>query len=162
MNVNIKKYPGRRNKINRFNGDPNKSKYFEDFQNIIIECINLQRSGKYNQKNINKVIRSLGNRNPNSINTDITKNFLVSCEIEPEIYIKIQNIVKTLTNQYTPMDEFIYLLLTHFIHIYGSFPKIKVSVPYKRVRPGNALKKLKAFHLNFKKYYHNIYFFTEV
>lgn len=145
---------GKVNAINRFNKDPHKLKFFENFQEIIIQRLNLNYINKYNKKNVNRIIRSITGKPKGYINTDIKKGFLLTCNVEPEIYIQIQETAKKVTGDFLPMDELIYHLLTYFCYIYKD-KNPKNILPYKHRYKGKSLSKLIKFQNRFTNYYKN-------
>jgi hypothetical protein len=161
MNTETKTSMGRKSKLDRFNRDPEKTNFFDDFQNVMIERLSLNRMGMYHPDNVDQIIKDITGKPPISINASISGGFLLSCSIEPEMYIIIQDIMKKLTGKYTSMDELIHLLLSYFVFTYRDLPKAKNVFPFKRVKPGRALKKLHRFHYLFRKYYSNTVVFEE-
>lgn len=150
----MKSKRGRVNILNKFNQDPKQSDFLSNFQKVMLHRLILNQLGKYNKENVEYVVRSTINRVAATINTKIDGGFLLTCNVEPELYLKIQDTAKKITGNYIPMDELIHLLLTYFCHVYSdTLPKNKL--PYKHVNKGSRLKKLIAFQHRFGKYYHN-------
>jgi hypothetical protein len=159
MNTETK---GRKSKIDRFNRDPRLSSFFEDFQNVMIERLNLNCIDKYHPDNVDRIINEVTGKSPKSMNASIDGGFLLSCVIEPEMYLMLQDIMKKLTGEYTSMDELIHFLLSYFVYVYHDLPKIKNTLPFKRVRPGRSLKRVHRFHRLFRRFYSNTVVFEEV
>ena len=141
--------------INRFNKDPKTTVFFNEFQEIMIQRLSLNYMDMYHKDNIEKIIRFTLNKPANTINTKIRNGLLLSCNIEPELYIKIQETVKKLTGNYTAMDELIHFLLTYFCYIYSKGYAPKKELPYKQINKGKRFQKLLTFQKRFKKYYPN-------
>lgn len=146
---------GKVSRINRFNKDPNVSDFLSNFQEIMIQRLNLNHIGKYHKDNVDRIVRSvLKHSSTTKINTSIKNGFLTTCTIDPEIYIGVQETIHKLTGDYYPMDEIIHLLLTYFINTYqGRLPK--QQLPFNHKYPGKKFKTLEAFQKRFKKYYKN-------
>jgi hypothetical protein len=140
--------------INRFNKSLEESKFLEEFQNIMIERLNLSHERKFNKINVNRIITQYSNKRSRQMNTEIKNGFLLSCVIEPEIYIKIQDIIKKLTGSYQPMDQLIHLLLLWFCKEYTKDGKRRVF-PFERRFKGIRYAKLALFHKKFSNYYCN-------
>jgi hypothetical protein len=155
MDQKSKPLRGRTSKLDRFNKDPQRSNFIKEFQEIMIQRLNLNYIDKYHKKNIAQIVRSTVNRPLNTINTRIKGGFTLSCNVEPELYIQIQETAKKITGDYVPIDELIHLLLTYFCDTYkGSLPKNQL--PYKHVFKGRSFSKLLLFQKQFFPYYSNI------
>ena len=146
---------GRVSLINRFNKDPKYSDFPSKFQNIMIQRLNLNYIDKYHKKNIDKIVRSVTNNPSNTINTKIANGFLLTCNVEPELYINIQETAKKITGDFLPIDELIYLLLSYFCFTYNKDLPEK-ELPYKHVLKGKSRSKLFRFQKRFEKFYGNI------
>ena len=145
---------GRRSILNKFNADPKSSDFIKNFQEIMIQRINLDHTNQFSKRNVERIVQSTINRSAKTINTD-TKDFLLTCKVEPELYITIQETAKKITGDYIAMDELIYLLLTYFCDVYkGRLPKNEL--PYKHVNKGRSRKHLLLFQKKFEKYYSHI------
>jgi hypothetical protein len=145
---------GRKPKLDKFNKDPKTSEFIANYNRFLLHRLNLNHSDKYNPENIDLIIRSILNLPSNAINSKIAGGFLLSCNIEPELYLKIQETAKRITGDYIAMDDLIHTLLTYFCHVYQDrLPKNEL--PYKHVFKGRRFKNLIAFQHRFGKYYHN-------
>lgn len=137
--------------IDRFNqGD---SSFLKDFQEVMIERINLNYDETYTKKKADKLIRNLLSRPPNTLNTKIRDGFILSCKVEPEIYLLAQEACKKINNSVMPMDELIHTLLVCFILSYQGKPR--PIMPFKHARKGLRFNNLRKFQNTFSKYYHN-------
>lgn len=160
MNKNVKNlttHEGKKILLNRFNRSTEESSYLEDFQEIMKERLLLSHYRKYNKKDVDRIIWRVTNRNPRMINTDIGDGFLLSCNVEADFYILLQEKLKQLTGKHWPMDEFIMLLLSWFYTTYKDKKIINKKLPLKQ--SNNYRKKIylkNKFHNKFKKYYKNI------
>jgi len=147
-----KKY-GKVKTIDRFNRDPKEEKFISDFQEIMIQRLDLNRTGHYHPDNIKWIqMNACETAHPN-LNTKIADGFLLSCVVDPEIYIRIQETAKKVTGDYMAMDDLIHLLLTYFISTYQG-PVPKNQLPYNRVKKVRG-KKLLQFKKRFKPYFKN-------
>ena len=123
-------------KQNKFNRNPEKDKFISNFQEILRKDLIIEKEIR-DQKKINPGIS-------------------LSCQIQPEIYLKTQDLLKKITGQYQPMDEFIEFLFHYFVYIYGqNILEAKKILPFKRKYPGRSFENLKKFQDVFKKYYNN-------
>ena len=154
MNEKIKNKSKKTKKIDRFNRS-NKSNFFNNFQNIMTERLNLNYIDKYNEENIEMILKNNGGYAKGRVNTKISNGFLLSCNIEPELYLKIQETIKKLTGNYSPMDELIRNLLTYFCYIYSG-PLPKNQLPYKHKYKGKRFSKILTFQKYFREHYTNI------
>lgn len=136
--------------IDRFN--QSNTPFLEDFQDVMIERINLNYDRSYTKSKMNKLIRNILNRPPNCLNTKIQDGFLLSCKVEPEIYLLAQEACKKINNSVIPMDELIHTLLVCFILSYQKTPK--PIMPFKHTRKGARFGRLRKFQNTFSKYYH--------
>ena len=118
------------------------------------ERLLLNHMNKFHPDNVKRIVRKIGKRPSKSFNTKITDGFLLSCRIEPELYLKIQDAVKKVTGKYIPMDELIHHLLTYFCYVYGLEEPINI-LPYQHVHKGKSRHKLNKFERRFGKYYKN-------
>lgn len=145
---------GRKPTLDKFNVDPKTSEFVANFQEFMIHRLSLNHTDQYHPENIDLLIRSITKLSPKNFNAKIAGGFLLSCNIEPELYVKIQDTAKRITGDYIAMDELIHTLLTYFVHVYrDKLPKNEL--PYKHEFKGRRLKKLIAFQHRFKKYYPN-------
>ena len=161
MNKNIKNITTNESKrilLGRFNKTEEESTYIEDFQRIMKERLLLSKHRKYNREEIKRIIWRETNRNPNMINTDVSGGFLLSCNVEAEFYILLQEKLKKFTGKHWPMDEFILLLLSWFYFSYQEKEKINNKIlPLKKGPIYFKRKKLKRkFENQFKRYFKNI------
>lgn len=141
--------------VDRFNQDPLRSKFIEEFQEIMLHRLHLNHINRYHPDNIELIVKSVVNRPAKTVNTKIKNGFLLSCRVPPELYLIIQDTCKKITGNYMAMDELIHLLLTYFVHVYsGKLPKNEL--PYNHVNKGRRLSKLVLFQSRFGKYYKNI------
>ena len=141
--------------LDKFNQDPKSSDFIKNFQQIMIQRLNLNHTNRYSKTNVERIVQSIVNRSARTINTQIKDDFLLTCKVEPELYINIQETAKKITGDYIAMDELIYLLLTYFCNVYKSnLPKNEL--PYKHVNKGRSKNKLLLFQNRFEKYYSNI------
>ena len=105
----------------RFNKDPKTSDFLNKFQKIMIQRLDLNHINKYHKDNIEQIMKSTINQKYSAINTKIDGGFTLSCNVEPELYIEIQDVAKKITGDYMSMDELIHLLLTYFVHTYRNY-----------------------------------------
>lgn len=141
--------------IDRFNRNPKESNFYSIFQEILTERLILNYMGNYHEDNIKQIVRRIGKRPNISINTKIKNGFLLSCRVEPELYLKVQDTIKKLTGDYSAMDDLIHNLLAYFCYIYAN-KKPKFKLPYHKIREGKMAKNLKKFENIFGRYYKNI------
>ena len=154
MKHKIKPLKGKVSIINKFNKDPRKSNFLNEFQEIMLQRLNLNHIQKYHKDNIKKIIRTTINKPENYFNTNIKNGFLLTCNVEPELYLKIQDTAKKITGDYLPMDELIHLLLTYFCHVYEKdLPKNQL--PYKHTFKNKSFTNLLLFQKRFSKFYKN-------
>jgi len=145
---------GRTTTLERFNQSPEISNFLKEFQEVMSYRLILNQINKYHPDNIDLIVRAILNRPPKTINTKIAGGFLLTCRIEPEMYLLIQETCKKITGNLLPMDELIHLLLSYFIYIYsGKLPKNEL--PYNHVYKGRRLNQLIKFQNQFNKYYSN-------
>jgi hypothetical protein len=137
----------RKKTINRFNQDPNKSPFINDFQKIMIN--------KLSKILTNKEIRCLVNaecsNTLSSINTNTKNLLLLTTEVEPQIYLLAQETAKKITGDYIPIEQLLHILLTCFIKTYQQEP-FKI-IPFKHVRKGARFKTLQKFQSRFAQFY---------
>lgn len=155
MKKRIKPLKGKVNRIQKFNKDLEHTNFLADYQEIMIQRLNLNYINRYHEENIDRIVRSVTGRPKEAFNTDIKDGLLLTCNIEPEFYINIQNTVKKITGNYMPMNELIYLLLGHFCHVYNK-KLVKKSLPFKQIYKGKSKSNLIKFNRKFSKYYKNI------
>lgn len=137
--------------IDRFN--QGHTSFLNDFQEVMLERINLNYDGSYNKTKADKLIRNILKRPPATLNTKIRDGFLLSCKVEPEIYLMTQETCKKINDSVMPMDELIHMLLVCFILTYHKKPK--AVLPFRHTRKGLRLGHLRKFQKAFSKYYPN-------
>lgn len=137
--------------IDRFN--QSNTDFLNNFQKVMLERINLNYDGLATKYRINKLIRNILNRPPKCMNIKIKDGFLLSCNVEPEIYIMAQETCKKINNSVMPMDELLHLLLVCFILTYRN--ETKSILPFKHSRKGLRFNNLRKFQNTFSKYYDN-------
>lgn len=137
--------------IDRFNqeGTP----FLNNFQEVMIERLNLNYSGLATPYRCKKLIRNILNIPEKCINTKTKNGFLLSCNVEPEIYLLAQETCKKIKKSVMPMDELLHLLLVCFILTYRERPK--PIMPFKHVYKGKRLANLQRFQKRFSRYYPN-------
>lgn len=138
-------------KIDRFNQE--NTPFLNNFQEVMIERLNLNYSGLATPYRCKKLTRKILNVPEKSMNIKTKNGFLLSCNIEPEIYILAQETCKKINKSVIPMDELMHLLLVCFILSYQK--RIKPTLPFKHVRKGVRLANLQRFQKRFSHYYHN-------
>ncbi len=137
----------------RFNKPLNESKFLEIFQEMMLDRMILNQTGEYNKRNERRIIKRISGRNPNTVNLDIKEGLLLTCSVEPEFYLLMQETALKVFGDYIPADELIHELLSWFIYYYLPKNTPKRSKPYAEVKhPSNVAK----FERRFKKYYKNI------
>jgi hypothetical protein len=129
----------RKSTANRFNQDPNKGPFINQFQEIMIAKL----TGDLTKKEIKTLIESKFMRPLDSISVNPKNLLLLSTEVEPEIYILAQETAKKVTGDYIPMGQLLHLLLITFIHTYRHEPFKKI--PFVHARKGARFKALRSF-----------------
>lgn len=137
--------------IDRFNQTD--TPFLNNFQEVMLEKLNLNYDGLATKNRCKQLVRNILNRPDKYLNMKTKDGFLLSCSVEPEIYIMAQETCKKTNNSVMPMDELIHLLLTCFILTYRNDPK--PILPFKHVRKGMKFNNLRKFQNTFSKYYHN-------
>jgi hypothetical protein len=137
--------------IDRFNQSD--TPFLNNFQEVMIERLNLNYSGLATPHRCKTIVKKVLNFPEKCMNVKTKKGFLLSCNVEPEIYILAQETCKKITNSVMPMDELLHLLLVCFILTYRERPN--PVIPFKHVRKGARLKNLQLFQKRFSRYYHN-------
>ncbi len=137
--------------IDRFNQTD--TPFLDNFQEVMLERLNLNYDGLATKNRCKQLVRNILNRSDKYLNTKTKDGFLLSCNVEPEIYIMAQETCKKTNNSVMAMDELIHLLLTCFILTYRNDPK--PILPFKHVRKGIRFNNLRKFQNTFSKYYHN-------
>ena len=137
--------------IDRFN--QTSTSFLNDFQEVMIERMNLNYDGIATKYRYTKLVRKILNRPEKCLNIKTKDGFLLSCNVEPEIYLLAQETCKKINNSVMPMDELLHMLLVCFILTYRKHP-VPV-LPFKHVHKGASLNNLHKFQNTFSKYYHN-------
>lgn len=136
--------------INRFNQDPDKFPFIEQFQELMIGKLTRDLT----RKDIRKLYKGKFKRAVDSIKVNHKDLLLLSTEVEPEIYILAQETAKKVTGKYIPMEQLLHLLLITFIKTYEKEPF--QTIPFTHVRKGARFKALQRFDAKFSQYYDNI------
>lgn len=152
------------NLINRFNKPLDEGPFLELFQKIMIERLLLNKEKQYHPENVKQIINSTKikgynhkyRRNAKSLNTDISGGFILSTNVEAEFYILLQEVVKDVTGNYMPMDEFIHILLTWFYQYYNKDSKRKINLPFMKKPKNNKNNSVSLFNKQFSCFYKNI------
>lgn len=141
-------------RLNRFNLDPKNDQFINNFQEILRERLILSYIKKYNLINVNRITIRHAKTNSKNMDTKVKDGLLLSCRVQPEIYLRVQDILKKVIGQHLPMDEFLEFLLMYFVYIYGRDVRHpKIIPPFRSVNPGASYKNLKKFQNTFGKYY---------
>jgi hypothetical protein len=135
--------------INRFNQDPDRFPFLDQFQEIMIGRL----TGDLKKEDIIKLFRKKYKKYVVSIKTNPKELLLLSTEVEPEIYILAQETAKKVTGKFMPMEELLHLLLVTFIKTYEREPFQKV--PFVHARKGARFNTLRQFQSRFSRYYCN-------
>ena len=141
--------------INRFNTPLEESKYLDTYQKMLIEKLILNKQKRFCYKNINRIIKNILNRNAD-VNLSIKGGLLLSCKIEAEEFVMLQETNKKLFGKYVPIDEVLQLLISWYIYYYHPNNKNKKLLPMMERKNTTRYTKLNKFENKFKKYYHNI------
>jgi hypothetical protein len=137
--------------IDRFNMPD--TPFLRDFQEVMLERMNLNYDGIATKYRCKKLVRQILNRPEKCLNIDTKNGFLLTCNVEPEIYLLAQETCKKINNSVMPMDELLHLLLVCFILTYRNEPK--PVLPFKHIRKGTSLANLQKFQGAFSRYYSN-------
>lgn len=137
--------------IDRFNNSD--TPFLNEFQEVMLERINLNYDGLATKHRLGKLVRRILNRPNECMNIKTKEGFLLSCNVEPEIYLLAQETCKKINDSVMPMDELIHTLLVCFILTYRKKPS--PVLPFKHVRKGLRFNNLRKFQNRFSKYYHN-------
>lgn len=137
--------------IDRFNQVD--TPFLNDFQEVMLERMNLNYDGIATPYRCKKLVRRILNRPEKCLNIKTKEGFLLSCNVEPEIYLLAQETCKKVNNAVMPMDELLHLLLVCFILTYQRRPK--PVLPFSHTRKGASLDNLRKFQNKFSRYYHN-------
>jgi len=145
-------------KIDRFNMPLGTDTFLNDFQKVMIERMLLNYEKKFHPKNVKRIIKNVTDRHPKSINTDISSGLLLSCNIDPTVYIFIQEINKELFGNYMPMDHIIQELLIWYVYYYKNYLRGKKNMkpPFVFIKKEKKDANLIEFEKKFKRYYKNI------
>jgi len=136
--------------INRFNQDPDRFPFLEQFQELMIGKL----TGDLKRKDIKKLFKSKYRRAVDSIKVNPKELLLLSTEVEPEVYILAQETAKKVTGKLMPMEELLHLLLLTFIKTYEKEP-FKLT-PFVHTHQGKRFKYLQRFQAKFSPHYANI------
>lgn len=126
---------GRLKKAERFNQDPKISNFLRNFQEKILKGMALNKISKTKR-------------------LTIKEGFLLTCQVDQELYIRIQETAKKITGDYISMEDLIMHLLTYFCYIYNDHT-VKHILPYEHAFPGKSKKRLFRFQRKFEKFYFN-------
>jgi hypothetical protein len=126
---------GRLKNIERFNKDPKISNFLSNFQ----------------EKLMMRMILNYGSKTPK---TRLKDEFLLTCRVDQELYIKIQEISNRITGDYIAIEDLIMHLLTYFCYIYNDNTPKRI-LPYEHKYPGRSTKKLRKFQRKFSGFYSN-------
>jgi hypothetical protein len=137
--------------IDRFNQAH--TTFLNDFQEVMLERLNLNYDQLYTKARTDKLVRNILNRPSTCLNTKIKEGFLLSCNVEPEIYLLIQETCKKTNNSVMAIDELLHSLLVCFILSYRENPK--PILPFRHTRKGARFNNLHKFQKTFSKYYPN-------
>jgi hypothetical protein len=145
--------------VNRFNKSVDDDHFIESFQKAMIERLLLNRDRKYHPKNIKQMLRcvQVGDRirDLRKVNMNISGGLLLSTKVEADFYVLLQELVKDMTGNYIPMDEFLHLLLTWFYQYYADGKGKKISHPFIKISKTHKKRKINQFNSIFSKYYKN-------
>ena len=133
--------------INRFNQDPDRFPFLDQFQQLLLGRL----TGDLKIKDIKKLYKCKFRRAMDSIKVDYKDLLLLSTEVEPEIYILAQETAKKVTGNYLPMEQLLHLLLITFIKTYEKEP-FKLT-PFVHSRKGTRFEALQRFQAKFSRYY---------
>lgn len=137
--------------IDRFNKA--NTPFLNNFQEVMLERMNLNYDGLATKYRCNKLVRNVLKRPKDCLNIKTKDGFLLSCNVEPEIYLLAQETCKKINDSVMPMDELLHLLLVCFILTYKN--NICPTIPFKHIRKGARFNNLRKFQNTFSKYYHN-------
>jgi len=135
--------------INRFNQDPDRFPFIEQFQELMIGKL----TGDLKRRDIRKLYKGKFKRTVDSIRLNHKDLLLLSTEVEPEIYILTQETAKKVTGKYVSVEELLHLLLITFIKTYEKEP-FKL-IPFSHARKGARFGPLQQFQAKFSQYYCN-------
>lgn len=140
-------------KLERLNTPLAKSNYLPNLYNILNEALNLMEKGEYDQE-------KFASKFPGKQylkRTDLTKQLKIFCQIEPDIWFRLQTIMVKYTGHVWPMDIWVDFIMGWFICTYHEMNKEDLSPPIKlRNKKPKRFKLLYKFNKTFSMYYKNM------
>lgn len=145
---------GKLSKRSKFNTPIETSPFLKNFQDLLLAKMIMVKEGTYSKEAMDLAIVQLTGQKPRDINMNIDP-IQITCDLEPALYLRVQETAKKLTGEVMPMDELVRLLLTYFVVCYGGKTVLKKFQPFIRAKPSQRLHRLDKFKIRFGKYFKN-------
>lgn len=145
---------GKLSNRSKFNTPPEASPFLRNFQDLLLAKMIMVKEETYSKEAMDRSIVQLTGQKARDINMDIDP-IQIACDLEPALYLRVQETAKKLTGDVMPMDELVRILLTYFVVCYGGKTVLKKFQPFIRVNPSQRLDRLSKFKIRFGKYFKN-------
>ena len=145
---------GKLSNRSKFNTPPEASPFLRNFQELLLTKMIMIKEGTYSKMAMDQAIVQLTGQKARDINMSIDP-IQITCDLEPALYLRIQETAKKITGDVVPMDELVRLLLTYFVVCYGGGYVLKKFQPFIRTNPSQRLDRLSKFKIRFGKYFKN-------
>jgi hypothetical protein len=144
----------RQSPISRFNIPSEESDFLRIFQIAMSEKIMLMECGEFDREEFQRFLYRKLHRDDSKLNLKI-KPILLSCKVDPDFYLDIQEAAMEMFGEYVPMNELITFLLDYFARNYGGENQLREMPLFVRKYRGRSKFNLNRLQAKFGPYFKN-------
>jgi hypothetical protein len=144
----------RQSPINRFNIPSEESDFLRIFQIAMSEKMMLMECGEFDRDKFQKFLYRKLHRDDKKIGLKV-KPLLLSCKVDPNFYLDIQEAAKEMFGECVPMNELISFLLDYFARNYGREDQSEAMPLFVRKYWGRSKINLNRLQAKFGPYFKN-------
>lgn len=144
----------RQSPINRFNIPSEESDFLRMFQIAMSEKLMLMECGEFDREKFQRFLYRKLHRDDRKLGLKI-KPLLLSCKVDPNFYLDIQEAAMEMFGEYVPMNELISFLLDYFAKNYGEGNQLGAVPLFVRKYRGRSKFNLNRLQAKFGPYFKN-------
>lgn len=144
----------RQSPINRFNQPSEESDFLRIFQIAMSEKLMLLECDEFDKLKFKRFLNRKVQRDEARLNLKIDP-LLLSCRVDPEFYLDIQEAAIEMFGECVPMNELISFLLDYFARNYGGENQLKEVPLFVRKYRGRSRLNLNRLQAKFGPYFKN-------
>jgi hypothetical protein len=140
--------------INKFNISSEESDFLRIFQIAMSEKLMLMECGEFDREEFQRFLYRKLHRDDSKLSLKV-KPLLLSCKVDPDFYLDIQEAAKEMFGECVPMNELISFLLDYFARNYGGGNQLRAVPLFVRKYRGKSKTNLNRLQTKFGPYFKN-------